>query len=275
MPGINAYEFVILLVLAVVILGPERLPQYAQTLARWVRQVRGMAESAKEKFKDETGTDFDSVDWKRYDPRQYDPRRIIRDALTDDFGEEIGEVRGAIGSLNSSSSRRPATSRASARGSSAPSRPRSAQDASAAAGPAASNGRTAAGEQDQEEAPVSTPASAGTAGAARRSAQSSDPRDLFRRQNATTREGAGSIGTPSGGSATAVSEGSTSAERPAVRSALAAGAAGALVTGAASTAGAAQQDGGSIVRGRPAPMAGAEVEAEGRAAPAPFDIDAT
>ncbi|MBO0594404.1 twin-arginine translocase TatA/TatE family subunit [Nesterenkonia sp. E16_7] len=102
MPGINAYEFVILIVLALVILGPERLPQYARNLARWARQARDMAEDAKGRFKEETGTDFDDVDWKRYDPRQYDPRRIIRDALSNEYGEDLREARTAVtGTLDS------------------------------------------------------------------------------------------------------------------------------------------------------------------------------
>lgn len=98
----NGYEFVILLVLAVVILGPERLPQYARNLARWTRQARDMAEDAKGRFKDETGTDFDAVDWKRYDPRQYDPRRIIREALSEEYSEDFRDARSAVtGTLDS------------------------------------------------------------------------------------------------------------------------------------------------------------------------------
>lgn len=87
MPGINAYEFIVLLLLAVILLGPERLPQYAQKLGQWVRQGRRMAEDAKVRFREETGTDFDEVDWEKYDPRQYDPRRIIRDALAEEAQE--------------------------------------------------------------------------------------------------------------------------------------------------------------------------------------------
>lgn len=93
MPGINVYEFFILLVLALVLLGPERLPQYAQNLARWARKAREMAEDAKVRFKEETGTDFDDVDWQKYDPRQYDPRRIIREALAEDYDDARAAVQ--------------------------------------------------------------------------------------------------------------------------------------------------------------------------------------
>ena len=76
MLGINGSEFIILAVLAIVILGPEKLPEYTRAFTDWLRVMRDKAEGAKAQFKEETGTDFDEVDWRKYDPRQYDPRRI-------------------------------------------------------------------------------------------------------------------------------------------------------------------------------------------------------
>ncbi|MEU3846790.1 Sec-independent protein translocase protein TatB [Micrococcus terreus] len=81
--GINGAELIILIVLALLILGPEKLPDYARKMTQWIRQMRQMAEGAKNQFKEETGTDFDEIDWRRYDPRQYDPRRIIKEALAE------------------------------------------------------------------------------------------------------------------------------------------------------------------------------------------------
>jgi sec-independent protein translocase protein TatB len=81
--GINGAELIILVLLAVLILGPEKLPEYTRKLTEWIRTLRRMAEGAKSQFKEETGTDFDEIDWKKYDPRQYDPRRIIKDALAE------------------------------------------------------------------------------------------------------------------------------------------------------------------------------------------------
>lgn len=82
--GINGGEFIVLIILAMVILGPERLPEYASKLAEWIRTLRGMATEAKSKIQEETGTDLDSVDWQKYDPRNYDPRRIIKEALSEE-----------------------------------------------------------------------------------------------------------------------------------------------------------------------------------------------
>lgn len=81
---INGWEFVILVVAALLVIGPERLPEYSAKLARLVRQARGMADTAKVQLREQMGPDFDDVDWKQYDPRQYDPRRIVREALMDD-----------------------------------------------------------------------------------------------------------------------------------------------------------------------------------------------
>jgi sec-independent protein translocase protein TatB len=81
--GISSGEFVVLLVVAAVVLGPERLPHYAQQLARLIRELRRMAQGATEQVRAELGPEFDEVDWRKLDPRQYDPRRIVREALSD------------------------------------------------------------------------------------------------------------------------------------------------------------------------------------------------
>lgn len=82
MGNIQGGEFLLLLVLAVIILGPQRLPEYAAKLAHAVRNLRDMAEGAKTQIKQEMGPAFDDVNWRQLDPRQYDPRRIVREALS-------------------------------------------------------------------------------------------------------------------------------------------------------------------------------------------------
>lgn len=82
--GINGPEFILLLIIGVLVIGPQRLPEYTQKLANLVKEVRRMANGAREQIKEEVGIDIDDVDWKKYDPRQYDPRRIIKEALLDD-----------------------------------------------------------------------------------------------------------------------------------------------------------------------------------------------
>lgn len=80
---ISGAEFIVLVIVAAVVLGPERLPQYAQQLGRLVRELRRIAQGASDQVRSELGPEFEDVDWRKLDPRQYDPRRIVREALSD------------------------------------------------------------------------------------------------------------------------------------------------------------------------------------------------
>ena len=82
--GLTIEKLLLIGVIAAVIVGPERLPRYAEALAGFTRRARDWLANAKTRVKDEMGEDFDDVDWRTLDPRQYDPRRIIREALLDD-----------------------------------------------------------------------------------------------------------------------------------------------------------------------------------------------
>jgi sec-independent protein translocase protein TatB len=82
--GLTFEKLLVIGIIAVFLLGPERLPYYAGQLARLVRSARDMASGARDRLREEMGPEFDEVDWKKLDPRQYDPRRIIREALLED-----------------------------------------------------------------------------------------------------------------------------------------------------------------------------------------------
>jgi len=97
---INGYEFIVLVIVAIVVLGPERLPEYAAKLAQAVRRLRVMAEGAKVTLKEQLGPEYQDINWRQYDPRQYDPRRIVKEALAEPlnyvaepFKELAGDAR--------------------------------------------------------------------------------------------------------------------------------------------------------------------------------------
>lgn len=78
--GINGGELLILIVVAIIVVGPERMPEYAKQLREWVVGVRTMVDRGRDQLKEEVG---DDVDWSKLDPRQYDPRHIVREALNE------------------------------------------------------------------------------------------------------------------------------------------------------------------------------------------------
>src|SRR5690606_23300775 len=96
--GINGMEFLVLLVVAVVVIGPDRLPRYAEQLGRGARALRGFIGTAKERVSTELGEQAPDVDWASLDPRRYDPRRIVREALLDEpDATRTGGAAGAVG----------------------------------------------------------------------------------------------------------------------------------------------------------------------------------
>ncbi|KGN39426.1 twin-arginine translocase TatA/TatE family subunit [Knoellia subterranea] len=99
MIGINGWEFVLLALIAVFVLGPDRLPEYAQKLAQFIKKARVMAEGAKGQLKDQLGPDYDDINWRQYDPRQYDPRRIVREALVEPLEETVTDLKSSAKSI--------------------------------------------------------------------------------------------------------------------------------------------------------------------------------
>ena len=75
--GLSFEKIVLVGIIAAIILGPSRLPHYAEKLGEMVRLLRAQAEAARKRAAESVGAE----DWQALDPRQYDPRRIIRDAL--------------------------------------------------------------------------------------------------------------------------------------------------------------------------------------------------
>jgi sec-independent protein translocase protein TatB len=82
--GVNGGEFLVLIVVLLLVVGPERLPRYAEQLGGWVRQARVFLREAKARVDEELGDEVKDLDWAALDPRQYDPRRIVREALLED-----------------------------------------------------------------------------------------------------------------------------------------------------------------------------------------------
>ena len=88
---INAPEFVLLLVLAVILFGPERLPDLARKAARVIRYVRTMASSAQEQLSKELGPEFENMDL-----RDLNPRTFVQKHLLDDVEPIIADVKSEI-----------------------------------------------------------------------------------------------------------------------------------------------------------------------------------
>jgi sec-independent protein translocase protein TatB len=97
--GLTIEKLLVIGVIAALLIGPERLPRYAEGLARLTTRARDMLQGARSRVRDEMGPEFDEVDWRKLDPRQYDPRRIIREALLDDAPVATVRAAGVAGKM--------------------------------------------------------------------------------------------------------------------------------------------------------------------------------
>jgi sec-independent protein translocase protein TatB len=75
-------EALLLVVLALVIFGPDQLPKVASQAARTLRQLRTMANSAKEDLRDGLGPEFAD-----FDVADLNPRRFVRKHLLEDMDD--------------------------------------------------------------------------------------------------------------------------------------------------------------------------------------------
>ncbi len=90
--GLTLEKLLVVGIIAAVIVGPQRLPHYAERLAAFVRRVRDILGEVKSRAEEESG--MGAAECASMDPRRYDPRRIIRDAL--DGSDPLPPAPGAV-----------------------------------------------------------------------------------------------------------------------------------------------------------------------------------
>jgi sec-independent protein translocase protein TatB len=75
---IGTGEFLALAVLALLVLGPEKLPRYAAEAARFLRQLRNLANDARNEVTKELGPELEGLNL-----REINPRALMRKHLLD------------------------------------------------------------------------------------------------------------------------------------------------------------------------------------------------
>jgi sec-independent protein translocase protein TatB len=87
--GIGLPELLVIIVVAVLVFGPDRLPEFGRQAGRMVRQVRRFALGAQSELRKELGPEY--ADLKLTD---LDPRQMIRKHLLDALDDEDDAVAG-------------------------------------------------------------------------------------------------------------------------------------------------------------------------------------
>ncbi|WP_415951123.1 sec-independent translocase [Streptomyces sp. KLOTTS4A1] len=86
---IGGWELITLVILAVLVFGPDKLPKVIQDVAGFIRKVRAFSDSAKQDIRDELGPEF-----KDFEFEDLNPKKFIRKQI-DQHGGDLGidEIR--------------------------------------------------------------------------------------------------------------------------------------------------------------------------------------
>ena len=76
--GVGLPELAVIAFVAVLVFGPDKLPEFAQQAGRFLRQLRHLADSARDELREELGPDYADLEL-----RDLDPRTIVRKHLTE------------------------------------------------------------------------------------------------------------------------------------------------------------------------------------------------
>jgi sec-independent protein translocase protein TatB len=102
--NIGPMELIVLAIVGLIVLGPDRLPGLARDAGRMLRTLREMATGARTQLRDELGPEFADVDLRNLNPRtalqrailgddddvrSLNPRHTIREAFDDDPDEPV------------------------------------------------------------------------------------------------------------------------------------------------------------------------------------------
>jgi sec-independent protein translocase protein TatB len=85
--GVGLPEFAVIAVIAIFVFGPDKLPDLARQAGRMARQVKQMANTARDELREELGPEYADLELRDLDPREI-VRRHITEAMEDDEDEE-------------------------------------------------------------------------------------------------------------------------------------------------------------------------------------------
>jgi sec-independent protein translocase protein TatB len=92
--GIGPLELVVIAIVAVLVFGPDRLPEFARTAGRLLRQVRQMVNNAQNDLRSELGPEFADLEL-----QDLNPKNFVRKHLLDPMDEDEKPVTEFTGSV--------------------------------------------------------------------------------------------------------------------------------------------------------------------------------
>ncbi|GGW19296.1 sec-independent protein translocase protein TatB [Streptomyces capoamus] len=108
---IGPLELVTIIVLAVLVFGPDKLPKVIQDVMRTIRKIREFSESAKQDIRSELGPEFKDFEFEDLNPKTFLRKQLDNDDLGlkeirngFDLKKEMAEVTDAVHSRDGQAS---------------------------------------------------------------------------------------------------------------------------------------------------------------------------
>ncbi|MFC9925577.1 sec-independent translocase [Streptomyces sp. NPDC127190] len=121
---IGPLELVTIIVIAVLVFGPDKLPKVIQDVTRTIKKIREFSESAKQDIRNELGPEFKDFEFEDLNPKTFIRKQLDNDDLGlkeirngFDLKKEVAEVTDAVNGYDTEPSA-PASSSSSASSSS-------------------------------------------------------------------------------------------------------------------------------------------------------------
>ena len=77
--NIGPAEFLVLAIVGLIVLGPERIPELTRDAARMLRTLRELAQGARTQLREEIGPEFADLDLRDLNPRTAIQRAVLGD----------------------------------------------------------------------------------------------------------------------------------------------------------------------------------------------------
>ena len=108
--NIGPMELVVLVIVGLIVLGPERLPGLARDAGRLLRTLRELAQGARTQLRDELGPEFADLDLRNLNPKtalrravlgddfdaddyRFSPKQYLQDAMADEPEQPVSMTK--------------------------------------------------------------------------------------------------------------------------------------------------------------------------------------
>ncbi|CAB4533700.1 unannotated protein [freshwater metagenome] len=89
--NIGAGEFIALAVIALILIGPDKLPSFAQSAARFLHKMRGMANSATSQLRENLGPGYEDLQVSDLHPKQFIKKHL--DNLATETNVDVNDLK--------------------------------------------------------------------------------------------------------------------------------------------------------------------------------------